>query len=304
MKELSIEQKAKAYDEAIERAKGLLSIGNADARDHKLVLSFFPELKESDEGEDEKIRKNLISLFQKDYGKNSSALFAGIKVKDILAWLEKQGEQKSTAEEVLIKAGLKPYKDGNQWCILVGDNIQEGICGFGDTIEDALYNFLKEICKTRQKPTKVEPKFKVGDIIRLKGTVAEYTIKKVTDTTYYTNGWSCSIERCEKDYELVEQNPVEWSDKDEEAISMAIIALENMYSEDEPLTTYGGHNMPFDKAAERLKSIRHQKQWKPNGDQIDALYDMIRSFKKESSYRNREDIANIAETLLEQLKAL
>ena len=42
---------------------------------------------------------------------------------------EKQKEQKSSAEEILIRAGLKPFKDGNQWCILLGDNIQEGICG-------------------------------------------------------------------------------------------------------------------------------------------------------------------------------
>ena len=27
----------------------------------------------------------------------------------------------------------KLYKDGNQWCCLYGDNIQEGITGFGDT---------------------------------------------------------------------------------------------------------------------------------------------------------------------------
>ena len=63
-------------------------------------------------------------------------------------------EQKLTAEEVFIKAGLKPYKDGNQWCVLAGNNIQEGICGFGDTIEDAICEFLKEVCKRthKQKP--------------------------------------------------------------------------------------------------------------------------------------------------------
>jgi hypothetical protein len=30
---------------------------------------------------------------------------------------------------------LRPrvYPDGNQWCALYGDNLQEGVCGFGDT---------------------------------------------------------------------------------------------------------------------------------------------------------------------------
>jgi len=37
--------------------------------------------------------------------------------------------------------GIKPYKDGNQWCFLYGENIQEGICGFGDTIYQAAKEF-------------------------------------------------------------------------------------------------------------------------------------------------------------------
>lgn len=36
---------------------------------------------------------------------------------------------------------LIPYKDGNQWCVLLGDNIQEGICGFGDIPLKAILNF-------------------------------------------------------------------------------------------------------------------------------------------------------------------
>ena len=27
----------------------------------------------------------------------------------------------------------KLFKDGNQWCCLLGENIQEGVCAFGDT---------------------------------------------------------------------------------------------------------------------------------------------------------------------------
>lgn len=50
--------------------------------------------------------------------------------------------------QVCEAAGIKkPYKDGNQWCILKGENIQEGICGFGDNIEDALVDFLRNIPK-------------------------------------------------------------------------------------------------------------------------------------------------------------
>ena len=41
--------------------------------------------------------------------------------------------------------GVKPYRDGDQWCFLYGDNIQEGVCGFGKTVLDAAWNFYQEI---------------------------------------------------------------------------------------------------------------------------------------------------------------
>jgi hypothetical protein len=49
------------------------------------------------------------------------------------------------AQEVaLVDAlGLKPYKDGNQWCFLWGENLQEGIAGFGDTVQLAMFAFNK-----------------------------------------------------------------------------------------------------------------------------------------------------------------
>ena len=40
---------------------------------------------------------------------------------------------------------LAPYKDGNQWCVLLGDNIQEGFVGFGPTVCDALGAFVADI---------------------------------------------------------------------------------------------------------------------------------------------------------------
>jgi hypothetical protein len=36
------------------------------------------------------------------------------------------------------------FKDGNQWCALLGVNIMEGVCGFGDTPEAACVAFDRE----------------------------------------------------------------------------------------------------------------------------------------------------------------
>lgn len=112
---------------------------------------YFPELRKSD---DERVIEEIkFAIMQMSSGREDTK-------QRCLAWVEKQKEHSMSAEEVLTRAGLKPYKDGNQWCILAGDNIQEGICGFGDTIEDALYEFLKEVLDfpKEQKP-KMTPKW-------------------------------------------------------------------------------------------------------------------------------------------------
>lgn len=43
---------------------------------------------------------------------------------------------------VIVKTyNLVPYKDGDKWCVLLGKNLQEGICGFGDTPYKAILDF-------------------------------------------------------------------------------------------------------------------------------------------------------------------
>lgn len=46
------------------------------------------------------------------------------------------------AEVALISSlGVSPYRDGNQWCVLLGNNIQDGVSGFGDTPIAAIREF-------------------------------------------------------------------------------------------------------------------------------------------------------------------
>lgn len=47
--------------------------------------------------------------------------------------------------ECISALGIKPFKDGNQWCFLYGNNIQEGVCGFGDTIYKAAWDFYTNV---------------------------------------------------------------------------------------------------------------------------------------------------------------
>lgn len=85
MEKLSVEEKAKAYDEAIKRLEDIKT-GKCQKTfvfTEGLFDYIFPELKESD---DERIRKSLIDFHKSTIDIN------GIKGEKILAWLEKQGE--------------------------------------------------------------------------------------------------------------------------------------------------------------------------------------------------------------------
>ncbi len=44
-----------------------------------------------------------------------------------------------TRPHVLMRPALSC--DGSKWCALYGDNLQEGVAGFGDTPEQAMYDF-------------------------------------------------------------------------------------------------------------------------------------------------------------------
>ena len=41
------------------------------------------------------------------------------------------------------------YPDGSMWCALYGDNIMEGVCGFGETPSKAMYAFDEAWLKGR-----------------------------------------------------------------------------------------------------------------------------------------------------------
>lgn len=90
MKELSIEQKAKAYDEGIEKLRNAFYDNNSRMCEEyrnaalKIIEPIFPELKES---EDEKIRKRIIATIHLYYGEPLED-----EAKEMVAWLEKMGE--------------------------------------------------------------------------------------------------------------------------------------------------------------------------------------------------------------------
>lgn len=50
--------------------------------------------------------------------------------------------------------GLAPFLDGNQWCVLLGADIQSGVVGFGATPADAINAFEQAMTATAPKGSK------------------------------------------------------------------------------------------------------------------------------------------------------
>lgn len=96
MKELSISEKAKAYDEAIERANKLYGNGIAE--------EIFHELKEDDT---ERIRKNCIHFLELQKQHHA----ATFEIEECIDWLEKQGKQLADKN--------KPRFDVGDWVVFI-----------------------------------------------------------------------------------------------------------------------------------------------------------------------------------------
>ena len=86
------------YKEIVGKLKMAYLYAQTGSTETKAVLEdILPELKES---KDERIRKTLIDYFE--HHTVAIKIFYGIRVDDILAWLEKQGEKKPFWSEKFI----------------------------------------------------------------------------------------------------------------------------------------------------------------------------------------------------------
>lgn len=180
MKELSIEEKAKRYDESIARAKKLM-----ETCDSAAVVGWceyiFKELRES---EDEKIRKSLIQGFNEcldssSYLKNAKKYWYGIAIDDILTWLEKQGDKPlNDADEDIVEAVkdtsvldmVEPKFKAGQWII---DTQDGGILHINKALEYAyevtnlkggVYQISRCSIETSYKPWIIQDA-KDGDVL-------------------------------------------------------------------------------------------------------------------------------------------
>lgn len=82
------------------------------------------------------------SVLSQDHQQNISSAFQ---------WVAETQQRAATAAMQVEESRMRPFMllrprifpDGNQWCALYGENLQEGVCGFGCTPEIASQDFDK-----------------------------------------------------------------------------------------------------------------------------------------------------------------
>ena len=141
-----------------EKVIALLNDKELSSEQKEKLESIFPELKES---EDERIRKRLIEFFE-DWGETKSHCW-GKSVNKILAWLEKQGEQKPKDKYTFksiprLLDMIEPTDRAKSYCKKLIDSLQtEGYVTDAKIVSDCLKQMNGEkvamATMDEQKPT-------------------------------------------------------------------------------------------------------------------------------------------------------
>jgi hypothetical protein len=209
---MTTEEKARAYDEAIERANELNYVSDKDSLQRKTVEHIFPELKES---KGERIRNFISNELACLRAADEKGTVRYNELTEAIDWVEKQGEQKPAEEYNITSIGSK--------------NAQGKL---GEMIKNLkLVNEVLEQKSWSEEDEKVEPKFGVGDIIRHKDTNETFEVSRIeifdADEIYYhlTNG-GCICENSDN-FERVEQNPA-WGEEDKNMLQSILDEYKSM----------------------------------------------------------------------------
>lgn len=187
------EEKAKAYDEALERAKKLYNEAKAndytsDMEDYETI---FPELKEN---EDEKIRRNIIAALK------GEGYYDCDLTNECIAWVEKQGQTftKKDVDDAYLK-GIFDTKQGKQDArykyleeIIAADDIYQM------AMNDAMVNEAKE------KAAKALSKLGIGKLLGFENQGEQ---NPTSDTRYEVGAdGSLSVNASDYKYATITQN--------------------------------------------------------------------------------------------------
>ena len=310
MKELTTEQKAQRYDEAIEKAKSVIKQNPLMEYLKKGIEYILPELKES---EDEKIKGAIIHFIS-----HTPTVPKGIiGKKTMLAWLEKQGKPIGDTDTVdsnkdgliaatieyanKVKPKFKVKYAGSEYSVFDTKDI-DGVTYYGIEDEPNHIDYvLPENCEIVEQKSvdKIEPKFHKGDWVVVSTTEGDRVVQ-IASVEYFKDGYPSYITTegrwfgngtkarllTDKDVGtitlpesrvIVNQKPA-WSEEDENIINhlLAICAGAKRYRQfagclQEDITKYQTW----------LKSLRPQPKQEWSQNDIDMIDWLIRCCEKE-----------------------
>lgn len=248
--------KAKAYDEALEKARQdrdayqkeldktdknsqLASILKAGITAIEMI---FPQLKENENDRIRKCLQDIVNWFSFDSKFFTNNLVAK---KDVIAYLEKQKEQN-------IPLGEPECPQ------FVYDDILALECAMGIAYrkgdEQELYEALRSLHS------------RLSDVLDNQQKKPKVDIDKLRRDLYqsgYNDGYQHGKEDAQK-----EQKPVEWNDEDEEII----YSLRSFLIQAEQSGKYGSIQIAqIEQCLNWLKSFRLHHCWKPSKEKMDAL---------------------------------
>lgn len=276
----------KAADEAQKAAKDTPSVDDFDKS--KLLEEAMQDFVA--ESEDEKIRKLLIDFIRSYNWQRVQSGFNGKTKEEVIAWLEKQGEQKSIdTSEIEMKRHNEGYI--------------KGVHDAYDNVNQAR-SILNQLRKERPKPEQKPVEWSEEEEQMLNQCCAA-----IHAADYYDLDDKNEMERWLKSLKnrVQPQPKVEWSEKDDEMYARIVrsyTSYEGRILNARDLSEDNRNNILEDLneqelwLRDRLKSLRPQKQWKPSEEQMDALCTAADGF------RPYEEKHKVLFSLYNDLKAL
>ena len=237
------------YEQALERAR---AYNGYEVKNICEVI--FPELKEP---EDDRIRKSIIDLVEKQMPKSENK-------KWMIAWLEKQGDKKPTEnrQETKPNGGIV-YEDFNE-----GDGFYKVNLAY---LSKSQVKLIEDLVASWQNLTNNTAEWSEED----ERMLASF-LHKVEVCDLLSNKESIWIKNKFKSIKDRVQPKQEWSDEDENLFDLLNTCvchyINNPHLEYSKREKVSKEIVPF---IERLKSINPHPHWKPSDEQMKALYSAL-----------------------------
>lgn len=287
-----------------------MNSSEVDTLYRSMLNNLFPELKESEESEDERIRKAIHIYLDWLDGKKDYAPRGEYTINDMIDWIEKQGKHQKFRDSIQVGDKVTRNEDG----VLVNlsqlarvakpaknqDVQQETLCG--KCRKEQPSHSCQDITalgrcavEHEQKPAEFDDANAKRMFIKALERVEEQNNKGYKLTDCDKNSWWEDFKAYCGYTEI--QKPA-WSEEDEEIYRKCICAMRASacgFPEEEKFV---------EQVDNWLKSLKDRYTWKPSGEQMKILNEVLNFAANHESPHWNDYIFGTLNNLIRQLKRL